>query len=36
MSQTYNSLNPTPELNQEAQFPTNLILISQSKFHEEQ
>ena len=36
MSQTHNLLNPRPSLNQEVQFPTNLILISQSKFNKEQ
>jgi len=36
MSQTHNLLNPRSGLNQEAQFPTNLILISQSKSNKEQ
>jgi len=35
-SQTRNSLNFRPELNQEAQFPTNLMLINQSISNKEQ
>jgi hypothetical protein len=35
-SQNCNSLNPRPKMNQEIQFPTNLILISQGKFNKEQ
>jgi len=36
ISQTHNSLNSRLGLNREAQFLTNLILISQSKSNKEQ
>ena len=31
ISQTHNMLNPIPELNQESQFPTNLMLKNETE-----